>query len=64
MKAILVLILLGVIAICWLMANAFSKPILNRMHNYYEDDKDGRHIANFFIGLIAFISFLIGLLVT
>ena len=46
------------------MANAFSKPILNRMHNYYEDDKDGRHIANFFIGLIAFISFIIGLLVT
>jgi hypothetical protein len=46
------------------MANAFSKPILNRMHNYYEDDKDGRYIANIFIGVIAFISFIIGLLVT
>jgi hypothetical protein len=64
MKAILVLVLLGIIAVCWLMANAFSKPILNRMHNYYEDDKDGRYIANIFIGVIAFISFLIGLLVT
>jgi hypothetical protein len=64
MKAILVLVLLGIIAICWLMSNAFSKPILNRMHNYYEDDKDGRYIANIFIGVIACISFILGLLVT
>ena len=63
MKFILVLLLVGVIAICWVMANAFSKPILNKMMNYYEDDTEGRQIANMLIGVIVLISFLVGYLV-
>jgi hypothetical protein len=64
MKLILILLLIGFILVFWLIANAFSKPILNRMHNYYEDDKDGRHIANMFIGAMLVFAFLIGLLIT
>lgn len=60
MKIILILVFIGVIVICWISANAFSKPILNKMHNYYEDDLEGRQIANAFIGIIIIISFLIG----
>lgn len=63
MKFILVLLLVGVIAVCWLLANAFSKPILNKMMNYYEDDTEGRQIANMLIGVIVLISFLVGYLV-
>lgn len=63
MKIIFILLLIGVIAICWLSANAFNKPILNKMHNYYEDDKEGRQIANAFIGIMLCLSFLIGYLV-
>jgi hypothetical protein len=63
MKAILVILLIGVIGVCWIMANAFNKPILNKMKNYYEDDTEGRQIANMFIGIMIMLAFLIGLLV-
>ena len=63
MKYILVLVLLGIIGICWLCAHAFSKPILNKMMNYYEDDSEGRQIANMLIGIIILTSFLIGYIV-
>lgn len=63
MKFVLVLLLVGVIAICWVMANAFSKPILNKMMNYYEDDTEGRQIANMLIGVIILLSFLVGYIV-
>jgi hypothetical protein len=42
------------------MANIFSKPVLNRMSNYYEDDKDGRLIANILIGVCIVASVWIG----
>lgn len=63
MKFLLVLSLVGVIAICWVLANAFSKPILNKMMNYYEDDTEGRQIANALIGIIVLLSFLVGYIV-
>jgi len=63
MKYILVLVLIGIIAVCWILANAFSKPVLSKMHNYYEDDVEGRKIANMFILIMILVSFLIGLLV-
>ena len=62
MKYILILSLLGIIGLCWLLVNAFSKPILNKMHNYYEDDTEGRKIANILIAFILFIAFLVGLI--
>lgn len=60
MKTVLVLVLVGLIVVFWLMSNAFSKPVLNRMQNYYEDDKEGRDAANVFIGLMLIIAFVLG----
>lgn len=64
MKIILVLLLVGFILVFWIVANAMNKPVLNRIHNYYEDDTEGRHIANIIIGIMLMIAFLLGTLVT
>jgi hypothetical protein len=63
MKILGVLLIIGVISVAWIIANAFNKPILNRMHNYYEDDAEGRQIANSLIALMLFLSFILGILV-
>jgi hypothetical protein len=60
MENLVRLILVVLIIIFWITANAFNKPILNRMHNYYEDDKEGRDTANFFIGLMLILAFILG----
>ncbi len=59
-KAIGILVLIGFISVLWYLVNVFSKPILNRMHNYYEDDPVGRQIANLIIGMIILLSILLG----
>jgi hypothetical protein len=63
MKAILVILLIGVIGVCWIVANALNKPVLNKMKNYYEDDIEGRQIANALVGVMILLSFLIGYIV-
>jgi hypothetical protein len=63
MKAILVILLIGVIGVCWLIVNALNKPVLNKMKNYYEDDVEGRQIANGLLGITLLVSFLIGYIV-
>lgn len=60
----MVLLLIGFMIVFWFLANMFSKPVLNRMHNYYEDDKDGRSIANIFIGMMLMIAFILGYIVS
>lgn len=63
MKILGIVLLIGIIGVAWIVANAFNKPILNRMHNYYEDDVEGRQIANSLIALMLFLSFILGILV-
>ena len=48
------------IIILWYMVNMFNKPILSKMSNYYEDDPEGRQLANFIIFLIIVIAFSLG----
>jgi hypothetical protein len=60
MKILFTSLLIGFVLIFWYMANIFSKPVLNRMSNYYEDDKDGRLIANILIGVCIVASIWIG----
>lgn len=59
-KAIGVLTLLGFIVVLWYLVHVFSKPILNKMQNYYEDDPAGRQISNLIIGIIICLSMLLG----
>lgn len=61
MKTIVSLLLIGFILVFWYLANIFSKPVLNKMKNFYEDDPTGRSIANIFIGLIIIASYILGL---
>lgn len=59
-KAIGILVLIGFISVLWYLVNVFSKPILNKMKNYYEDDPVGRQISNLTIGIIILLSILLG----
>jgi uncharacterized membrane protein len=62
MRIIGVLVIIGLILILWYLANVMNKPVLSRMHNYYEDDKDGRTLANIMIGICFVLSFVLGAL--
>lgn len=60
MKEIFIGLLVCIIMMCWYLANIYSKPKLNRLSNYYEEDKEGRTIANIFIGGAIVVAFTIG----
>lgn len=48
------------IAIFWIIVNAMTRPIYNKAYNMYIEDEKGRAIANWTIGAIILISFLLG----
>jgi hypothetical protein len=64
MKTLLVVLLVGFVLMLWYLANIFSKPVLNRMSNYYEDDHEGRTIANILIGVCISLAAWIGYLMS
>lgn len=61
-----ILFLAGILAIIvlFLLQNAFSKPIYNKMSNVWQDDQEGRQIAHLMIIGMIIIGFLLGLLVS
>ena len=59
---LIITVIVFAIGIFWYLANVFSKPVLNRIHNYYEDDKEGRTIANALIGVCIALSIWLGYL--
>jgi hypothetical protein len=61
MKTIAIITLCGIILLLWLIANAMSKPIFNKMSKNFEFDSIGNTIANYCIFIIIIMSFLIGL---
>jgi len=61
MKTITIIIFCAVILLLWLITNAMSKPIFNKMSKNFEFDSVGNTIANYCIFIIIIISFLIGL---
>ena len=50
----------GIIAVFWIVVNAMTRPIYNKMYNMYVEDEKGRAIANWTIGAIIIVSFLLG----
>lgn len=64
MKTLLIVLLVGFVLMIWYLANVFNKPVLNRMSNYYEDDHEGRAIANILIGVCMGLSWWIGYLMS
>jgi D-alanyl-lipoteichoic acid acyltransferase DltB (MBOAT superfamily) len=51
-----------VIGFLFLVHNAMTKPIYNKMHNMWHDDPEGRKIANITLVVMLFISFYLGTL--
>jgi len=51
-----------VIGFLFLIHNAMTKPIYNKMHNMWHDDPEGRKIANITLVVMLFISFYLGTL--
>mgnify|MGYP003650391378 FL=1 len=51
-----------VIGFLFLVHNAMTKPIYNKMHNMWHDDPEGRKIANITLVVMLFIAFYLGTL--
>jgi len=64
LKGILFIAGIITIIVLFMLQNAFSKPVYNKMSNVWQDDEEGRQIAHFMIGAMIFIGFLLGLLVS
>jgi uncharacterized membrane protein len=64
LKGILFIAGIITIIVLFMLQNAFSKPVYNKMSNVWQDDEEGRQIAHFIIGAMVVISFLLGILVS
>lgn len=51
-----------VIGFLFLVHNAMTKPIYNKMHNMWHDDPEGRKVANITLMVMLFIAFYLGTL--
>lgn len=61
-----ILFIMGIlsIVILFLLQNAFSKPVYNKMSNVWQDDHEGRQMAHIMIVAMIIIGFLLGILVS
>lgn len=64
LKGILFIAGIITIIVLFMLQNAFSKPVYNKMSNVWQDDEEGRQIAHFIIGAMVVIGFLLGILVS
>jgi hypothetical protein len=51
---------IGIILIFWIIINAMTRPIYNKMYNMYIEDEKGRAIANWTIAAMILVSFILG----
>jgi hypothetical protein len=47
-------------AFFWIVINAMTRPIYNKVYDMYHEDEKGRVIANWTIGAMIIVSFLLG----
>lgn len=60
LKILLATFAIGCIAMFWIIINAMTRPIYNKIHNMYIEDEKGRAIANYTIAAMILVSFLLG----
>jgi len=48
-KLIILAFGISILAFFWIVINAMTRPIYNKVHNMYHDDEKGRVIANYTI---------------
>jgi hypothetical protein len=63
MKGIIFIIGICIIGFLFLVHNAMSKPIYNKMHNVWQDDPEGRNIANFTLTIMLVVAFILGAII-
>ena len=60
LKILIASFAVGIIAVFWIVVNAMTRPVYNKMYNMYVEDEKGRAIANWTIAAIIIVSFLLG----
>jgi hypothetical protein len=63
LKILLASFAVGAIAMFWIIVNAMTRPVYNKMYNMYLEDEKGRAIANWTIGAMILVSFLLGYMI-
>ena len=63
LKILLAAFAIGAIAMFWIIINAMTRPIYNKMYNMYIEDEKGRAIANWTIAAMVLVSFLLGYMI-
>jgi hypothetical protein len=62
LKGILFIFGVMVIGFLFLVNNAMSKPLYNKIHNVWEEDPEGKKYANLTLTVMLFIAFFMGLM--
>jgi len=51
-----------VLGFLFLVNNAMSRPLYNKIHNVWEEDPEGKKYANITLTVMLFIAFFMGLM--
>lgn len=62
LKGIMFIFGVLVIGFLFLVNNAMSKPLYNKIHNVWEEDPEGKKYANLTLTVMLFIAFFMGLM--
>jgi hypothetical protein len=62
LKGILFIFGVMVLGFLFLVNNAMSKPLYNKIHNVWEEDPEGKKYANLTLTVMLFIAFFMGLM--
>ena len=62
LKGIMFIFGVLVLGFLFLVNNAMSKPLYNKIHNVWEEDPEGKKYANLTLIVMLFIAFIMGLM--
>ena len=62
LKGIMFIFGVLVLGFLFLVNNAMSRPLYNKMHNVWEEDPEGKKYANITLVFMLLISFLLGIM--
>jgi hypothetical protein len=63
LKILLAGFAIGCLTVFWIIVNAMTRPVYNKVYNMYMEDEKSRAIANWTIGAMLIISFLLGYMI-
>ena len=61
-KGIILILSVLIIGFLFLVHNAMSKPLYNKIHNVWEEDPEGKKYANITLIVMLLIAFFTGLM--